>query len=504
MSQSSRPSAWADSPGVCLRQLLPHAQFVGAGDLRVGALCADSRLCRQGDLFVALVGATSDGHDHWEEAIARGASAALVERLLPCDIPQCIVPDTRIAHGQICQALAGDPTRSLKVVGVTGTNGKTTTSCLIASILQAAGFQSGLLGTLGYCDGLTTERALLTTPPAPMLADWLARMVAGGCTHAVMEVSSHALAQHRVAGMAFDAICVTNVRRDHLDFHGSLVAYREAKRRLFSYLTPEGFAVVNADDPVCTSYLSSFNGPALTVGMNGHAEITATPVERFASEQTFLLHAGSDTIPVRTGMIGDHHISNCLIAAAVGLAYGIDLHDIVRGLEAIKRVPGRLERIECGQPFSVFVDYAHTPDALACTLKTLRAVTDGKLICLFGAGGNRDRQKRPLMGRTVEQLADLAIITADNPRSEHPGTIVREILSGCDRPREFEVICDRAAAIVRALGLAEPGDCVVIAGKGHEDYQIVGDHRHKFDDRQVVRDWLYDAVERSHFCRPAA
>ena len=491
MSQAFRAQVPAPTPSVRLRRLLPCAELVGARDIVVNACSADSRQCQPGDLFVALVGTQNDGHDHIQDAIARGAAAVLVERLIPGDFPQCIVPDTRIAHGQLCQALAGNPSKSLKVIGVTGTNGKTTTSCLIASILQTAGFQPGLLGTLGYCDGVKTEPASLTTPSAPVLADWLARMAANGCTHAVMEVSSHALAQHRVAGVTFDAACVTNVRRDHLDFHGSLVNYRAAKRRLFDALAPEGFAVVNADDPVCTNFLSTFNGPALTVGMNNYAEITATVVERYASEQTFLLEAGSETIPVRTRMIGDHHVSNCLMAAAVGLTYGISLHDVVRGLEAIEHVPGRLQHVHCGQPFGAFVDYAHTPDALACTLRTLREVTVGKLICVFGAGGDRDRPKRPLMGRTVEQLADAAIVTADNPRSEDPAAITHEILSGCERPHEFEVVYDRKAAIHRALSMAEPGDSVVIAGKGHEDYQIIGQRRNPFDDRQVVEDWLY-------------
>jgi UDP-N-acetylmuramoyl-L-alanyl-D-glutamate--2,6-diaminopimelate ligase len=497
MSHSSRPSSPAVTSGVRLRSLFPDAEFVGVWNRPIHACSADSRACQPGDLFIARVGTVSDGHDHADEAISRGASAILTERLLPVDVPQCIVPDTRVAHGQLCQALAGDPSRSIKVIGITGTNGKTTTTCLIASILQAGGFQPGLLGTLGYCDGDTTDRAPLTTPSTPVLADWLRRMVVNGCTHAVMEVSSHALAQHRIAGVAFDAIGVTNVRRDHLDFHGSLTAYRGAKRRLFEQLSPEGFAVVNADDPVAANYLTGFNGPALTIGMTNHAEVSATLVERCVSEQTFLLNAGCDTIPVRTRMIGDHHISNCLVATAIGLTYGIDLHDIVRGLEAIEHVPGRLERIECGQSFGAFVDFAHTPDALACTLKTLREVTAGKLICVFGAGGDRDRQKRPLMGTIAEELADMAIVTTDNPRTEDHEAIAREILSGCKHCDEIEVVCDRSSAIRRALSLAEPNDCVVVAGKGHEDYQIIGNERYKFDDRQVVRDWLYKHSEQA-------
>jgi UDP-N-acetylmuramoyl-L-alanyl-D-glutamate--2,6-diaminopimelate ligase len=306
-----------------------------------------------------------------------------------------------------------------------------------------------------------------------------------------MEVSSHALDQKRVAGIAFDVACVTNVRRDHLDYHRSLRCYRLAKLRLLDHLTGEGFAVINADDPVARSYLSQFDGPVLTIGIRSQAEITGTFVERSVSEQTFLLSAGSDVIPVRTRMIGAPHVYNCLTAAAVGLAYGIDLPTVVRGLEAIDYVPGRLERIECGQPFSVFVDFAHTPDALSATLKTLREVVAGRLICVFGAGGDRDRGKRPLMGRAVETHADLTVITDDNPRSEDPQAIIEEILSGLKLPAEAEVIPDRSEAIAWALSRARPGDCVLIAGKGHETCQIVGSKRYYFDDRQVVRQWLY-------------
>ena len=225
---------------------------------------------------------------------------------------------------------------------------------------------------------------------------------------------------------------------------------------------------------------------------SANAEITATALEKCISEQTFLLTAGSETIAVRTRMIGRHHVSNCLVAAAVGLTYGIDLPTVVRGLESVEYVPGRLQRLECGQPFGVFVDYAHTPDALECTLQTLREVTRGRLICVFGAGGDRDRRKRPLMGRAVEAGADLAIVTNDNPRTEDPQQIIREILDGFRNPEAAEVIPDRADAICRALGAAEAGDCVLIAGKGHENYQIVGHQRFEFDDAQVARDWLYE------------
>ena len=486
-----------DQPqGVSLRHLLPSAEFHGARDIRVTSCAGDSRICRPGDLFVALEGTRHDGHDFARHAAARGASAVLAERALPLGgLPTCIVPDTRKAYGQLCQALAGNPSHRLKVIGVTGTNGKTTTAALIAGVLEAAGCRTGIIGTLGYYDGVDVQPAVLTTPSAPMLATWLARMEANGCTHAVVEVSSHALSQARIAGIELDCGCVTNVRRDHLDYHGSLANYRSAKARLFDYLTPDALAVLNADDAVASSFLSLLDRPTLTVGLRAAAEITGALVERFKSEQTFLLSAGSDTVAVRTQMIGDHHIQNCLMAAAVGFGYGFDLATVVRGLESVGHVPGRLERIECGQPFGLFVDYAHTPHALCSALDALRDVTQRRLICVFGAGGERDTMKRPLMGRAVEKRADVVIVTTDNPRHENPETIVYDILAGCERPSQVELIADRAEAIHRALRLAEPGDCVLIAGKGHEAEQIIGNERRSFDDRDVARSWLYNVCD---------
>ncbi|HEY2881604.1 MAG TPA: UDP-N-acetylmuramoyl-L-alanyl-D-glutamate--2,6-diaminopimelate ligase [Pirellulales bacterium] len=487
------PSTTFSAPGVRLRQLLPAVDIFGADDVLVQACSADSRTCREGDLFAALVGSDVDGHDYVSQAIANGATAILAERYVPtAGVPVCIVPDARAAFGQLCQALSGNPTRRLKTIGVTGTNGKTSTCWLIASVLEAAGYRAGLTGTILNSDTQAVESSEMTTPPAPALANWLARMAANNCTHAVVEVSSHALALSRTAGMEFDAACITNVRRDHLDFHNSLENYRQAKAKLLKQLTPAGFAVLNADDAVSCKLLSQLDGAALTVGIENQAELTATVVERQASEQTFLLHAGSETAAVRTQVIGDGHVYNCLMAAAVGLLYGVKLTDIVRGLERLDKIPGRMERIECGQPFGVFVDYAHTPDALENSLRSLRAVTAGRLICVFGAGGERDREKRPLMAQAAEAFADLAVVTDDNPRREDPNVIRRDIMRGFQQSSPVVMKSDRGDAIHWALGQAEPGDCVLIAGKGHEDYQSVGKVKHWFDDREIARRWLYE------------
>lgn len=482
---------------VSLRGLLPDADLIGAVDVGILGCTCDSRRVRRGDLFVAVAGSRCDGHDFIADAIERGCAAVLSDRASTRDgladgrTPCCIVPNARRAYGVICQALAGNPSRKLKLIGVTGTNGKTTTSCLIAAILTAAGFRTGVLGTLGYLDGARVEKAQHTTPPADQLAPLLARMVENSCSHAVLEVSSHALDQKRVAGAWFDAACVTNVTRDHLDYHATMHDYWLAKSQLFAHLTGEGFAVINADDRGAAAYLQQLDGPTLTIGIEGPAEITATPLEESLSEQMFLLSAGNDVIPVRTRMIGRHHIYNCLTAAAVGLTYNIDLPTVVRGLESVEYVPGRLERIECGQPFGVFVDYAHTPDALTGMLRCLRAVTQGRIFCVFGAGGDRDREKRPLMGRAVEQHADVAVVTTDNPRHEDPQAIAQQVLGGFTQPDDVRVVPDREEAIHFALAQARPGDCVVLAGRGHETAQIVGDAHLPLNDGEVARDWLY-------------
>jgi UDP-N-acetylmuramoyl-L-alanyl-D-glutamate--2,6-diaminopimelate ligase len=489
----------ATAEGVSLVHVLAGAEIRGADDIIARSCSADSRHVRRGDVFVAIKGARADGHDFVEEAIARGAAAVVAERALPIDVPQCVVSDAREALGQISQALAGDPSQSIKVIGVTGTNGKTTTAHLVASVLEAAGLRTGLLGTLGYHDSASSEVAQWTTPPAPVLADWLGRMQAHGCSHAVVEVSSHAISQRRIAGIEFSHVCLTNLGRDHLDYHGTLADYHHAKTSLFSHLGSSGMAVVNVDDAASMAAAPLLPGAVLTIGMERPADITARVVERSKSEQTFLITAGRVALPVRTAMIGDHHVYNCLCAAAIGLAEGIDLLSIVRGLETLGHVPGRLERIECGQPFGVYVDFAHTSDALAVALSAVREVTSGRVLCVFGAGGNRDCKKRPLMGRAVESLADVAIVTTDNPRFEDPRTIAAEILSGFERPGDARWMPERSLAIEYALSLAGPDDSVLIAGRGHETHQIVEDRRVPLDDRQMAREYLYNLASGSHY-----
>ena len=483
--------------GISLREVLPGGRFIGAQDIRVTSCCCDASKCRQGDLFVALDDLDEDGHDLVQEAVRRGASSVLAERPLPVDVPVCLVSDSRDAFGRVCQALAGDPSQELRVVGVTGTSGKTTTSLLITSILEEAGQCVGIMGSLGYCDSVETAKSTGGTSPSTELANWLARMRVNGCSHAVLEVSSIALATRQTAGIEFEAVCLTNIRRDHLDFHGSVLNYRNAKGRLFQQLRPDGFVVINADDPTSKFFLSRLESPVLTVAMKEAAELTATVIERHRSEQTFLLSAGQDTVPVRTRIIGDHHVYNCLGAAAIGMGYGIDLPTVARGLESVSSIPRRMERIECGQPYGVYLDQATTPDALAMVLRTLREVTDGRLICVFGAPGDRDVSRRPMLGRVVERGADLGVITSENPGVEPPLAIIHDILDGYNRPSRGHVLPDRAKAICWALSEANAGDSVLIVGDVGGSGCVSVSHGELFDDAAVVRTWLKEAARLS-------
>jgi UDP-N-acetylmuramoyl-L-alanyl-D-glutamate--2,6-diaminopimelate ligase len=479
--------------GLHLREILPHGRFIGTRDIRVRSCCSDPRNCRPGDVYVAIVDADGDGHDEVDKAVARGAIAVVSERLLPTRVPCCVVADSREAYGQICQRLAGQPDQTLRLVGVTGTHGKTTTALLITAILQAADRNVGVTCSLGYSDGETMAAATAATPPSHELARWLAQMVATGCSHGVVEVSSDALATRRLSGVSLDAAVLTNLRRDHLDLHGNLANYRRAKQRLFEHLKPGGFAVINADDVTSQSLLTSLHVPLITVGMRSAAQLQARVLERCASEQTFLLTAGQECAPVRTRTIGDQFVYCCLSAAAVGLVMGLNLTTIVQGLESLEHVPGRLERVECGQDFSVFVDHAQTSSALALSLHALRQVTAGRVICVYGAAHWQDMDQRAALGRVAERGADVGIITSNNPGHEPPLQIAHDILDGFRNPEKAHIIPDRKKAIHWALGEARPGDTVVITGKGDELYQTLGARQVHFDDRDIARRWLHGA-----------
>ncbi len=475
---------------VNLRRLFPRASFVGCGDIHTADVTDRSGQCRPNSLFAVIRGAAVDGHCYIRDAIDRGATALLVDRpQADVTVPQCVVPDVRRAYAELCAALMAHPARHLGLAGVTGTNGKTTTTWLIRSILQAADHQTGLLGTIEYSDGIDHEPSSLTTPDPAGLARRLATMVAQKTTHAAMELSSHALDQRRTAGTLLDAAVITNITQDHFDYHQNFTEYRRSKLRIFEYLKPAGLAVVNVDDAGSRSCVADAPKRVMTYGLDEPADVSAEILSASLYGSQFRLTIGVDSVAVETKLVGRHNVANCLAAAAVAAHFGVGLETIARGIRSLTAVPGRLEQVDAGQPFPVFVDYAHTEDALRNCLASLRPLTKGRVICVFGAGGDRDKLKRPLLGRAAAE-ADLPVVTSDNPRSEAPESIVADILCGFTGRRQPYVDVDRERAIRWAIQHAGPGDTVLIAGKGHETEQIIGSQRLHFDDREVARGCL--------------
>jgi len=479
-----------------LRQLLADARFVHTDDMMVSSCCLEARRVQPGDLFVATQPAVGKRRAQLQLAAARGAKGAVVERAeTGSTLPQCVVPDAREAYARICHALVGDPAAQLKAIGVTGSCGKTSTAILTASVLSHGGLKCGLLSSIGYTDTELIVPAPRTTPYPGDLARWLERMVATGCSHGVIEVSNSALAEQRVAGFEFDAVGITNVLRDGRQRFSSLAHYRHNKSKILNGLAPEGVAILNADDSVSSEWLSRIDGPALTVGLDVEAELTATVVTRSGSEQIFLLEAGRDTFPVRTRIIGDQHISNCLIAAALGLVQGVGLPDIVRGLEAVERFPGRMERIDCGQPFAVIVDVADTPDALAACLRTVRKVTSGRIRCVWNAGSHPTDGCCAALAATMVRMADTRVVTVSDEQCGACTASARRLATALGGTAL--AIPNRAEAMARTLELAKPGDTVVVAGRPHpprvEDTQR--DNTTSFDDREFVRHYLYEIGE---------
>jgi UDP-N-acetylmuramoyl-L-alanyl-D-glutamate--2,6-diaminopimelate ligase len=475
---------------VSLRRLFPSASFVGCADIQTSLATDNSSDCRPQMLFAVIRGQQADGLDYVDEAVQRGAMALLVDRpLAHVSLPQCVVPDVRRAYAELCSAMMAHPSRRLGLAAVTGTNGKTTIAWLIRSILQAAGHQTGLLGTIEYHDGVRSEPSTLTTPASHQLSSRLAGMLNAGTTHAAIELSSHALDQRRSAGTLLDVAILSNITQDHFDYHQTFEHYRRSKLRIFDYLKPAGLAVINLDDAGSRSCLDDATKRIMTYGLDQPADVTAYILKETPLGTDFRLMLGVDSAVVHTRLVGRHNVSNCLAAATAANHLGVSLTDICRGIEALSVVPGRLERIEAGQPFQVYVDYAHTEQALRAAVQALKQVTPGRVICVFGAGGDRDRTKRPQLAKAAA-AADLAVVTTDNPRSEDPELIIRDILTGfVDVAPHVEV--RRELAIGWALQQARPGDSVLIAGKGHETEQTTGDQCAHFDDREVARQYLW-------------
>jgi UDP-N-acetylmuramoyl-L-alanyl-D-glutamate--2,6-diaminopimelate ligase len=478
-----------------------RARVVGDADVEITSLAYDSRKAGPGTLFFCVVGEKRDGHEFAAQVIEAGAAALVVERELDVAVPQVVVPSARAAMAPFAAAFWGDPTAELRVIGVTGTNGKTTTAYLAREILEAAGIQTGLMGTVKQVVGGVEEPVERTTPEAIDLQETFRRMIDGGDRAVAMEVSSHALVLHRADAIHFDVAVFTNLTQDHLDFHETMEEYFEAKRMLFE--ADPGVRIVNVDDPYGRRLAEEFE--CLTFSAEGaDADYRATDVEfdSTGAEFTVLMgrkldHVSSfrpvdGEVRLRTGMPGHFNVANALGAFAAAGALGVDAEAAAAGLAAAARVPGRFELIDEGQGFAVLVDYAHTPDSIENVLRAARRLTAGKLISVFGAGGDRDTAKRPLMGRAGGVLSDVAIVTSDNPRSEDPEAIVAEVAAGArEGDAELLVEVDRHAAIALALGRARPGDTVVIAGKGHEQGQeFEGGRKVPFDDRTVAREEL--------------
>ncbi len=468
---------------------LPLAEVRGAASVPVSAITYRSADAGPGALFFCVRGSRVDGHDVAAEAVVRGARALVVERWLPIDVVQVRVPSVREAMGPVAAAFHAHPARDLRIVGVTGTNGKTTTTFLLGSIFRAHGWTPGVIGTTGVrIDGAHVPFPR-TTPEAPDLQQLLARMRDAGVDAVAMEVSSHGLDQHRVDGIRYQVAVFTNLTQDHLDYHASMEEYFAAKARLFTPAMSDR-AVVNHDSAEGRRLLAS-GLPTVTFGLDAGADLRAVDVRTTREGISFRV----DGLEIRSTLHGLFNVENCLAAIAAARALGIGDDAIARGIGDVTGVPGRVEAVEVGQPFLVMVDYAHTPDSLENVLRMARPLASGRLLVVFGCGGDRDRAKRPLMGRVATTLADLAVITSDNPRSEDPLAIIAEVEAGArEGGGAYAVEPDRRAAIALAVREAVDGDVVVIAGKGHETYQELAGETIPFDDRSVAAEEIRAAL----------
>ena len=492
-------------PTTTLLDALPDKTVLGSLPTRVTGLAYDSRKVAAGELFVAIPGFKQDGRRFAADALGRGAAVVVAEGADPLPgsaAARVLVPSSREALARLADAYHGHPSRRLTVIGITGTNGKTTTSLLVEALLGAGGRPTGVIGTIQYRVGVQAEAASQTTPEALELQALLARMVEAGVGGAAMEVSSHALSLSRVDGIEFDVAVFTNLTQDHLDFHKTLEAYRDAKARLFGLLArgrkPRRAAVVNVDDPAGAAMVRAAAADPdvriLTFGLRAPAELRPRRWESGMDGITLEIAAPGGAIEITSALVGEHNVVNLLGAVGVGLALEMEPAQIGRILSGVATVPGRFERVEAGQPFLVVVDYAHTPDALENVLATARKLlTPGaRLGVVFGCGGDRDRGKRPIMGGIAARLGDRAWVTSDNPRTERPEAILAEIETGipAEAAGRHESMADRGRAIQAAVDWGREGDVVVIAGKGHEVGQTTGARTVPFDDRMVVRDEL--------------
>lgn len=481
---------------------LAYGQFAVTHDLDVPRLQYDSRKVERGDCFVALRGAGTDGHQFISAAVERGAKVVVMEDDHALPDPYCmhrsivkiVVQDSRKTLALMAANYFAHPAAALTMVGVTGTNGKTTTTHLIKGILEEAGQRVGLVGTIEYKIGDDVIPATHTTPESLELNDLLSRMRTAGCQSVSMEVSSHALQQSRVFGLGYRVAVFTNLTQDHLDYHGSMEEYFRAKKILFDDLLANAAAVVNCDDPWGTKIVSSTRARTISYGTAENADVRATDIRLSLEGTSFSVSSGGTQQPVSTPLVGRFNVCNTLAAYAAGTALGLPPATLAAGISRVNNVRGRFERISSPAGWNAIIDYAHTPDALEKCLQTIREVLPaqrrGKIITIFGAGGDRDRTKRPLMGNVAASLSDRVIVTSDNPRTEDPNAIIDDIIAGIGREIAVVREPDRRTAITLALREASAGDVLLIAGKGHEDYQVIGTRKIHFSDREIVEEFI--------------
>ena len=471
-------------------------RIIGNEETEILSLCSDSRQAKPGALFFCTPGLRMDAHDFAPQAVERGAAALVVERELPIEVPQVLVEDVRMAISYVASEFFDNPARKLLLIGITGTKGKTTSSFLIKSILEEAGKKTGLIGTVCSMIGEEVIPANLTTPDPIVTQTLLHRMVEAGCECVVMEVSAHALAMHRLAGMKFDIGAFTNFSQDHLDYFKDMDAYFDAKMRFFDPAMVENI-VYNVDDERVAEGIRSLNREAMRICIRESSDVYANDIEISERGCSFLMTWHKQfRISISLKLAGIFNVYNALLAAGVCICAGVGPEAIRRGLEDVRAVPGRIELLETGTPYRVILDYAHSPDSLENILKAVRQTTRGRMIALFGCGGNRDSAKRPIMGEIAGELADFCVLTSDNPRNEDPMTILGEIEEGIRHTGcEYVVIENRREAIRYALKHAQPSDVIVLAGKGHETYQEICGVKHPFDEKIVVAELLAELAD---------
>ncbi len=475
-----------------LKELFEGIEFQLTDELAglpVSGVQYDSRKVKKGHAFVAIRGFATDGHRFLANAVENGASVLIVEEQQPSlAVPQVVVPDTRKILGKLAFNFFSPEIEQLALVGITGTNGKTTTSFLVQSILNEGGLTAGLIGTIQYQIGSQRLDAWNTTPESVDICQMLFDLHQQNYKACVLEVSSHALSLHRVDALKFKVAVFTNLTRDHLDFHKTLEDYFETKMKLFSLLAFDGNAVVNIDDPFGAKALDRIEQPVMTFGRKKSADIHPLQAKVTMDGIDLRLSTPFGEVEIRSSLTGDFNVQNIQAAVGVGLAMGLPLETVKRGVEKVKHVPGRLESYQVKPGVRAVIDYAHTPDSLEKALQTLKKLTAGRLIVVFGAGGDRDRGKRPLMGRVAEQNADVVFVTSDNPRTEKPEKIIDDILEGIEYPENCRVIVDRKEAIFAAVKEAQSGDVILVAGKGHETYQDVNGVKHPFDEVALLKE----------------